>query len=261
MPKTAVREDRPHRAQPRRPCGRAQRGAEQRERAPALPPVRHHRQRLRQLPDPLPRQRRGHLRAQAARRRRHLPLRGPGLDDRALRLALLPLPLSCAAAPEEAPSCAEAGVLGVLPGIVGVLQATEVVKLILGSGDPSPAACSTSTPWTCASASSACRAIRSARSAARTRPSPSPSTTRASARFRSPGRRRSSPLRRGRLRSDRSRAPRGAPSPRLSRSGRGTPQHLGEGGRVLEVGRWPAPGITASSPAGEDGGRRAPRRG
>ena len=38
--------------------------------------------------------------------------------------------------PEEAPSCAEAGVLGVLPGIVGLLQATEVVKLILGIGEP-----------------------------------------------------------------------------------------------------------------------------
>jgi sulfur-carrier protein adenylyltransferase/sulfurtransferase len=38
--------------------------------------------------------------------------------------------------PEEAPSCAEAGVLGVLPGIVGILQATEVVKLIIGAGDP-----------------------------------------------------------------------------------------------------------------------------
>jgi len=36
--------------------------------------------------------------------------------------------------PEDAPSCAEAGVLGVLPGIMGVLQATEAVKLILGLG-------------------------------------------------------------------------------------------------------------------------------
>ena len=36
--------------------------------------------------------------------------------------------------PGEVPSCAEGGVLGVLPGIVGVIQATEVVKLILGSG-------------------------------------------------------------------------------------------------------------------------------
>jgi molybdopterin/thiamine biosynthesis adenylyltransferase/rhodanese-related sulfurtransferase len=35
-----------------------------------------------------------------------------------------------------APSCAEAGVLGILPGIIGVIQATEAVKLILGQGDP-----------------------------------------------------------------------------------------------------------------------------
>jgi adenylyltransferase/sulfurtransferase len=37
---------------------------------------------------------------------------------------------------EMAPSCAEAGVLGVLPGIVGSLQAVEAIKLILGIGDP-----------------------------------------------------------------------------------------------------------------------------
>jgi molybdopterin/thiamine biosynthesis adenylyltransferase/rhodanese-related sulfurtransferase len=36
---------------------------------------------------------------------------------------------------EEAPSCAEAGVLGVLPGVMGVLQATEAIKLVLGLGD------------------------------------------------------------------------------------------------------------------------------
>lgn len=36
--------------------------------------------------------------------------------------------------PEEAPSCAEAGVLGVLPGVMGVLQATEAIKLLLGNG-------------------------------------------------------------------------------------------------------------------------------
>jgi molybdopterin/thiamine biosynthesis adenylyltransferase len=36
---------------------------------------------------------------------------------------------------EEAPSCAEAGVLGVLPGVMGVLQATEAIKLILNLGD------------------------------------------------------------------------------------------------------------------------------
>ena len=38
--------------------------------------------------------------------------------------------------PELAPSCAEAGVLGLLPGIIGLIQATEVAKLILGIGEP-----------------------------------------------------------------------------------------------------------------------------
>jgi molybdopterin/thiamine biosynthesis adenylyltransferase/rhodanese-related sulfurtransferase len=38
--------------------------------------------------------------------------------------------------PELAPSCAEAGVLGVLPGTVGMIQATEAVKVILGIGEP-----------------------------------------------------------------------------------------------------------------------------
>lgn len=38
--------------------------------------------------------------------------------------------------PEFAPSCQEAGVLGVLPGVVGCLQAVEVIKLILGIGKP-----------------------------------------------------------------------------------------------------------------------------
>ncbi|MCU1261981.1 MAG: UBA/THIF-type binding protein [Bryobacterales bacterium] len=34
------------------------------------------------------------------------------------------------------PSCAEGGVLGILPGIIGLIQATEAVKLILGAGEP-----------------------------------------------------------------------------------------------------------------------------
>jgi molybdopterin/thiamine biosynthesis adenylyltransferase/rhodanese-related sulfurtransferase len=45
---------------------------------------------------------------------------------------LFPAPPSAA----EAPNCAEAGVLGVLPGVIGLLQATEALKLLLGIGSP-----------------------------------------------------------------------------------------------------------------------------
>ncbi|HUX27735.1 MAG TPA: ThiF family adenylyltransferase, partial [Terracidiphilus sp.] len=38
--------------------------------------------------------------------------------------------------PGLVPSCAEGGVLGILPGLVGTMQATEVIKLILGKGEP-----------------------------------------------------------------------------------------------------------------------------
>jgi len=38
--------------------------------------------------------------------------------------------------PGMAPSCAEAGVVGVLPGVLGVLEAVEAIKLVLGVGDP-----------------------------------------------------------------------------------------------------------------------------
>ena len=38
--------------------------------------------------------------------------------------------------PGLVPSCAEGGVLGILPGVVGMLQATEAIKLILGVGEP-----------------------------------------------------------------------------------------------------------------------------
>ncbi len=53
------------------------------------------------------------------------PINGPTYRD------MLPEPPP----PELAPSCAEAGVLGVLPGIVGSIQALEAIKLILGLGD------------------------------------------------------------------------------------------------------------------------------
>ncbi len=38
--------------------------------------------------------------------------------------------------PGLVPSCAEGGVLGILPGTIGLIQATEAVKLILGIGEP-----------------------------------------------------------------------------------------------------------------------------
>ena len=53
------------------------------------------------------------------------PRHGPTYRD------LLPQPPPA----EFAPSCAEAGVLGVLPGIIGSLQALEAIKLILGLGE------------------------------------------------------------------------------------------------------------------------------
>ena len=34
------------------------------------------------------------------------------------------------------PSCAEGGVLGVLPGLIGMIQATEAIKLLTGIGEP-----------------------------------------------------------------------------------------------------------------------------
>ncbi|WP_370540776.1 molybdopterin-synthase adenylyltransferase MoeB [Brachybacterium sp. FME24] len=39
-------------------------------------------------------------------------------------------------APGEAPSCAEAGVLGTLPGLIGTIMASQVIQLVTGTGDP-----------------------------------------------------------------------------------------------------------------------------
>lgn len=56
----------------------------------------------------------------------------PRRGDSPCYRCLFPEPPSAA----EAPNCSEAGVLGVLPGVVGLLQATEALKLILGLGEP-----------------------------------------------------------------------------------------------------------------------------
>ena len=56
----------------------------------------------------------------------------PRRDDSPCYRCLFSQPPSAA----EAPNCSEAGVLGVLPGTIGLLQATEALKLLLGIGDP-----------------------------------------------------------------------------------------------------------------------------
>ena len=92
--------------------------------------------RHRQLPDALSRERRLRAARQADRVRRDPALRGPGLGLRRAARPLLPLPVPEPPPPGSAPSCAEAGVLGVLPGLVAMIQATEALKLLTGIGEP-----------------------------------------------------------------------------------------------------------------------------
>lgn len=56
----------------------------------------------------------------------------PGRADAPCYRCLYPYP----PAADDVPSCAEAGVLGVLPGLIGLIQATETLKLLLGIGEP-----------------------------------------------------------------------------------------------------------------------------
>jgi molybdopterin/thiamine biosynthesis adenylyltransferase/rhodanese-related sulfurtransferase len=56
----------------------------------------------------------------------------PRRDDSPCYRCLFPEPPAAA----DAPNCSEAGVLGVLPGLVGLVQATEAIKLVLGIGQP-----------------------------------------------------------------------------------------------------------------------------
>jgi sulfur-carrier protein adenylyltransferase/sulfurtransferase len=124
------------RAQPAR-AGRHVRDAlSSRERARAVRAVRRHPRRHRQLPDAVPRERR--VRAAGKPNAYGSIFRFEGqasvfaTKDGPCYRCLYPEPPP----PGLVPSCAEGGVLGVLPGIIGVIQATEAIKLMLGIGEP-----------------------------------------------------------------------------------------------------------------------------
>lgn len=72
---------------------------------------------------------------------------GTGDDLHPLRGPLLPVPHPEPPPAHLAPSCQEAGVLGAPPGLIGMIQATEAIKLVLKIGMPSPVGCSPMTRW------------------------------------------------------------------------------------------------------------------
>ena len=94
-----------------------------------------------------------------------------------------------------APSCGANGVLGVLPGIMGLLQANEAIKLIIGKGEPLVGRLllfeALSTQFTAAAGPPRRRGLPGLRRRRRPRSTPSSRTTRRSARR--PARRRASP--------------------------------------------------------------------
>ena len=104
-------------------------------RAPGRALRRRHR-RHRQLRDALSRERRVRDDEDAERLRQRLPLRRAGVGvrgrDGPCYRCLHPEPPPAGLIP----NCAEAGVLGVLPGIIGTIQATEAIKLLTGIGEP-----------------------------------------------------------------------------------------------------------------------------
>ena len=105
-----------------------------------------------------------------ARLRQRRSLRRTGVCVRDERRSVLSLSVSPSRRSREpSQNCADAGVLGVLPGLVGTLQATEALKLILGLGEPLSDVCSWSTHFACAFARSASSAIRRVRRAAHAR--------------------------------------------------------------------------------------------
>ena len=102
----------------------------------------------------------------AERVRQRVPVRGPGVGVRRARRSVLPLSASRAAAGGLIPNCAEAGVLGVLPGVIGTIQATEAIKLLTGIGEPLVGRLLLYDALRMRFRRSRCRAIRRVRSAA-----------------------------------------------------------------------------------------------